>query len=198
LNKVPVVPGLSRQDIERKALAVLRNCQPEALRGICPVDIETIYELYIPDIVKVTIGYTDLSELLAPGILGYTNAAEKLSLVDKSLSDALDRPTLRRFRATASHEAGHCLMHVPVLRFFKSSSIGDGREGLYRANRADIPAYVDPEWQAWEFARALLMPRQLINEYCEKGFTEDEIADKFDVNPAFVRVRLATLKIKAS
>jgi hypothetical protein len=52
---------------------------------------------------------------------------------------------------------------------------------------------LDPEWQAWEFARALLMPKHLIVEYCNQELSLNEMAKHFDLNPAFVEVRLKTL-----
>jgi len=199
-DKVPVVPPKSRRDIEKLADSILRAFQPEALTGIfpTPVDVEGIYELYIPAVVNVQTGYGDLSTLLGrTDVLGFTHAPQKISLVDKSLSDAQEKATNRRFRATAGHEGGHCLIHVPLLQLFKSISINLGEEVLYRESRTKLRAFEDPEWQAWEFARALIMPRSLVIDYHERGFTIEEMANCFEVNPAFLRVRLQTLKIKA-
>jgi len=193
--KVPVVPGLSRNKIEARAVSLLRELQPEAFKGECPVDIEAIYEFYIPEHCGIETGYTDLS-FLGSGILGYTDAAKKISYVDKTLSDPNDTPTERRCRATVGHESGHCLYHVPILNFFKSSSREDESEWLYRAKRTEIKAYEDPEWQAWEFARACLMPRCLILQYCEKDYSIRDMAERFNVNPRFIEVRLKTLNIK--
>jgi hypothetical protein len=200
LDKVPVVPPKSRRDIEKLALLTLQAFQPEALKGKLPppVDVEGIYELYIPTIVDVRTGYGDLSTLLGrTDVLGFTHAPQKISLVDSSLSDAIDQVTLRRFRATVGHEGGHCIIHVPLLQVFKSLSIDLGEDILYRQNRNKLRPFEDPEWQAWEFARALIMPRPLVIDYRERGFTSEEMANCFEVNPAFLRVRLQTLKIKA-
>jgi len=195
--KVPLVPGLSRKKIEAKAVSLLREFQPEALRGECPVDIEQIFEFYVPEHYKIDTGYTDLS-FLGSGVLGYTDASKKISYVDKTLIDSKDIATERRCRATVGHETGHCIYHVSILNFFKSSLFKDNSEGLYRAKRTEIKAYQDPEWQAWEFARAFLMPRHLILEYCEKDYSIRDMAGFFNVNPAFVEVRLKTLKIEPS
>lgn len=162
MDKVPVVRPLSRVKIENLAMNILREFQPEALRGkfLQPVNVEAIFEIYIPGQVDVKTGYTDLSRLIGSEILGYTNAAKKVSFVDCSLSDATERAALRRFRSTVGHEGGHCLLHVPLLQAFRSLSLKG--EGLYRVSRSDIEAYQDPEWQAWEFARAIMMPKSLI------------------------------------
>ena len=195
--KVPVVPGLSRNEIEVRAVSLLRELQPEALKGECPVDIEDIYEFYIPEHCGIETGYTDLS-FLGSGILGYTDASKKISFVDKTLIDSEYSPTRRRCRATVAHESGHCLYHVPVLNFFKSLSFKNDSDLLYRAKRTEIKAYEDPEWQGWEFARACLMPRHLILQYCEKDYSIRDMADQFDVNPSFIEVRMKTLKIEPS
>ena len=197
MDKVPLVRPLSRAKIEALAMNILREFQPEALRGKFPqpVDVEAIFEIYIPSKVDVQTGYTDLSRLIGSEILGYTNAAKRVSFVDCSLSDATDRGTLRRFRSTLGHEGGHCLLHVPLLQLFRS--ISRRGEGLYRVNRSEIKAFQDPEWQAWEFARAIMMPKLLIMDYLERGFDLNGMADQFEANPAFLRVRLQTLKIKA-
>ena len=49
MSQVPVVPGLSRDRIEMKMVSLLQDVQPEALSGQCPTDVETIFEIYIPD-----------------------------------------------------------------------------------------------------------------------------------------------------
>lgn len=195
--KVPPVPGLSRKKIEAKAVSLLREFQPEALRGECPVDIEQIFEFYIPEHCGIDTGYTDLS-FLGSGVLGYTDASKKISYVDKTLIDPKDIVTERRCRATVGHETGHCIYHVSILNFFKSSLSKDDSTGLYRAERTEIKAYQDPEWQAWEFARAILMPSHLICNYHERNYSIRDMAESFDLNPAFVEVRLKTLKIEPS
>jgi hypothetical protein len=195
LSKVLVVPALSRKKIEDRAVSILREEQPEAFAGKCPVDIEMIYEIYVPERCRVKTMYTDLKPL-GSGVLGYTDASKKISCVDKHLIDAIDIATERRCRATVGHEIGHCIYHVPILSFFKSSSLLHENEGLYRRERTEIKPYLDPEWQAWEFARACLMPRHLIVKYCEKGYSIREMAKCFHVNPVFVEVRLNKLNIK--
>lgn len=194
-EKVTAVPPLSRDTIGTLANSLLGDYHPDGLKGKEPIDVEKIYEFHIPRRYGIVTGYADLTPI-GSGILGYTDAATKTSFVDSSLSDAQDRPTIRRFRSTIGHEISHCVQHVPVLRLFKSICMsGDGIE-LYRVDRAKIKRYRDPEWQAWEFARAILMPKHLVLRYVEKGYSVGTMADLFDVNPRFMEVRLDTLKIR--
>jgi hypothetical protein len=178
-----------------KMISLLQEIQPEALSGQCPTDVETIFEFYIPDRYNIETGYGDLS-VLGDNVLGYTDAKQKVSVVDKTLSDSTEQSMIRRFRATVAHEIFHCMCHVPILNSFRSSSLFGNGETLHRAERSKIKPFLDPEWQAWEFARACLMPRQLIVQYYEEGYSRYDMAVEFNVNPAFVDVRLSTLKLK--
>lgn len=193
--KVTVVPGLSRAEIEEMASTLLLDYQPDGFKGKEPVDVEKLYEFYVPSQFGIVTGFTDLTPI-GPGILGYTDAATKTSFVDKTLSDAQDLATIRRFRSTVAHEISHCIHHVPILQVFRSICKSGDESGLYRVDRTRIKPYKNPEWQAWESARAILMPKKLILRYIEKGYSVKTMADLFDVNPRFMEVRLDTLKIK--
>ncbi len=186
---------MSRNKVESIATTVLSCVQPEALIGECPTDIESIFEFYIPKKFGIRTGCTDLSSL-GSGILGYTDAANKVSYVDKTLYDSDNKPTIRRCRATIGHEVFHCIQHVPILNFFKSTSFSDDHLGLNRMDQTKIRAFENPEWQAWEGCMSILMPKRLIIEYRGRGYDEYDMAEAFDVNPAFVKVRLAKLKIE--
>lgn len=195
MDKVIVVPPLSKNNIESIATSLIMQVQPEVFQDQVPVDIESIYEFYVPDRYGIEIAYTDLG-VLGPNILGYTDASSKRSFVDKNLSDSNELPAIRRCRATIAHETFHCIRHVPILRVFKSTLLKDEGEGLYRRERSKVKPYEDPEWQAWEFARACLMPRILILKDYEKKYSPNDIADHFDVNPAFIRSRLRLLNLR--
>jgi len=190
-DKVPVVPPLSKEKIESFTVALLMENQPEVFKGKLPVDIDAIYELYIPKRFGIETGYTDLSSL-GSNVLGYTDASNKKSFVDKSLVDTSDITALRRGRATIGHESGHCLFHVNILNIFQSVLADDGIT-LRRADRSKLKPYVDPEWQGWEFARACLMPRALVIQCINNRYSVGDMADLFDVNPAFMEVRLKRL-----
>lgn len=193
-----VVPGMSRAQIENEANALLKRLQPDAYSGDTLVDVETVYDVYIVTEHGIKTGYRDLSKY-ASNILGFTNAKDKVSFVDKSLIDSDDPVIRRRCRATIGHEIGHCLYHVPILQDYISFSLRDNPNGFCRKEKSLIKAYEDPEWQAWEFAGAFLMPKTLIMECIQDSLSRNDIAEKFDVNPSFVDVRLKyQLKINPS
>lgn len=195
-NVVPIVNPLSKNQIELMATSILSEVQPEVLKGNCSVDIEYIYDVYIPEKFHIKTGYTDLGEI-GPNVLGYTDASTKESYVEKSLYESNEQGVIRRCRSTIAHEGFHCIEHVSVLNFFKSISRKED-DVLFRTDRRNIPAYIDPEWQAWIFAGALLMPTNLVRKHYERGASIRNLAEIFDVNPAFVRVRLSKLGLKTN
>lgn len=66
---------------------------------------------------------------------------------------------------------------------------------MLRYTQEEIKAYVNPEWQAWRFAGALLMPECRVRAAVDKRWTKKMIRLAFDVNPSFLDVRLRDLKI---
>jgi hypothetical protein len=192
-NKVPLVKPKSKAQIELDIHFLLLKLQPAAFRDNSEIDIETIFEIDLPDMIPgLKTGYIDLSHL-GTNVMGFTDAQKKVSFVHKELADATDTVSIRRFRATVAHEVSHCLYHLPALSCFKSLSSTYGTE-LYRVDRRKIKPYLDPEWQAWKYAGALLMPKERILKLIGEGCDEYDIADIFNVNPSFVKARMGALK----
>ncbi len=196
-QKVPIVAPLSRAKIEDDTLHFLGKYQPESLASPKEVDIEEIFEIIIPEIKPdLETRYLDLSHL-GPDVMGYTDAQKKICCIHSELYDAATKepksPEARRFRATVAHEISHCLYHYSFLKTFRSFCAVNGKNTLMR-KRSDIPAYKDPEWQAWEQAGALLMPKPCIEMLQKENKNVYEIAEIFNVNPSFVKNRLERLK----
>lgn len=63
MKKVPAVPTLGRQDIEKHAISLLQKFQPKAYQGHAPADVEAFFEFYLPEHYQIKTGYTDLSFL---------------------------------------------------------------------------------------------------------------------------------------
>ncbi len=193
-SKVPVVRPVGRAKIELDSIRLLQQVQPDALLSVEPVDIELIFDVNLPILYPgLKTGYVDLSHM-GMGVLGYTGYIDnrKVSYVDKKLYDATleepyDSPVVRRFRATVAHEISHCYYHLPYLTQFASLT---NAGGLMRRQRKDIKAYEDPEWQAWEQAGALLMPKARMEDLIKRGLSKYEIANIFNVNPSFVEARI--------
>lgn len=108
--------------------------------------------------------------------------------------------TRRRLRATQAHEIGHCFLRVEDARNnreLQQKFVNDQHSSIKMYNPNDLKAYEKPEWQAWRFASALLMPEVCFKRAVECNWTKRQIKYAFDVNPSFIEVRLRELKISA-
>lgn len=74
-----------------------------------------------------------------------------------------------RHRFTLAHELGHFLLHTPDRVSFA---------------RGEVPAYMNPEWQANVFAGELLAPCNLVN-----GMSIQEISDKCGMSYTAARIQ---------
>lgn len=108
-----------------------------------------------------------------------------------------DEGKRRKLRATQAHEIGHYYLHAEDMRIGSATQarfLNDERSSLVRYRPEDIKAYENPEWQAWRFASALLMPEACFRRAVELRWTRRIITRVFDVNPSFVDVRLRELR----
>lgn len=191
--RVPLANPKSGADIDLIALKIIMQFQPDVLAEPSPFDIEKFFEFNLEDITGVQ---TDYRGDLPPGIYGYTDSDEKVCVIS---SELMDDPFQVRFRrSTIAHETGHGLMHVSEFRLKKAllRSMHDKKHVSLRLHRAaNVPTYKNPEWQAWRFAGALLMPKPTFRFAVKEGYDEKDLAKMFDVNPAFVKTRLRALKL---
>lgn len=184
-------PGMSRESIEKRAELLLHQFQPKVLAGAEPFLVERFVDLHLEDLTGVEPDYRHLPT----GIYGLTDQNEMV--IDLSLVE--DPDSLPFLNSTMSHELGHALMHVPVLRKFGRQQVFEqkgkngGEVNLYR--RKDLKPYEDPEWQAWRFASAVLMPREAISEMIRRGYSRYDLAQHFQVNEVYVQTRLRQLSI---
>src|SRR5690606_24953558 len=66
--------------------------------------------------------------------------------------------------------------------------------GLNRVARAQLRAFEDPEWQAWTFAEAILMPRRTLRMIAHLPVSR--VADLYGVSAALARTRLRKLGLQ--
>jgi Zn-dependent peptidase ImmA (M78 family) len=194
LGKDIVFQPMSGAQIDRIALGIIRDFQPDVLSGDVPFDIERFVDNMLEDQTGVEPDYrSDLPE----GIYGITDSEKNAMLINAALADDLSQE--RFLRSTLGHETGHCFIHVPRLRLYQQNRIftqtkaDDGGVKLYRKD--DIPLYMNPEWQAYRFSGALLVPERPLRIMLEKGEPLSNIAERFNVHMAFLRSRLKALKI---
>lgn len=185
--------AMSGKQIDMIAANIIAKYQPEVLKGGKAFDVHWFVDTKLEDETGVDPIY---SSELPPEVYGLTDSANMEVIFPVDL--ATDYSSVRFFRSTLAHESGHCKLHVPQLQqinrvqIFKQKK-GDDSIKLYRQD--NIPLYCNPEWQAWRFAGALLMPEVPLRMMVRDGASLQEIADNFEVNVSFVNTRLKALKI---
>lgn len=187
---VPAKPR-SSANIDRFALNIVQKYQPGMLDNEERFDTERFFDCDLERITNVKTGY----RLLEPGIHGYTDSEDLISIISV---DLMDDPWEEFFcRSTMAHETGHAILHVWDYRKKKAilKSIHNKNHMLRNYREDEIITYKNPEWQAWRFAGALLMPEPAFRKAVIDGLGERDLSQRFGVNPAFVRSRAKALKI---
>lgn len=192
----------NKLSIERIANRLLVENQPEVLKNIIPFNIEEYVELVLVN--EKPIDYRVTYDLLpSNGVYGMTlppdpsseNPSRSKLIISPEIAE--DPKSERFFRSTLAHELGHCTLHLPSIIKRKIQTklvqLKKEKEGFKLYRQDDLPIYMNPEWQAWHFAKSLLMPKEPLIKLLQQGRDENYIADAFNVNPAFVRSRIRTL-----
>ncbi len=191
-RKVVMAAPKSGADIELLVVNIIQRYQPEALIRPQEFDVERFFENELEALTGVKADYQHLS---LP-VHGYTDSDQMVSVVS---TDLAENPSQRnRFRATVAHEIGHAIQHVPEFRRRKQvlRFTHDCEDVSLRMFREDeVPAYRNPEWQAWRFAGALLMPEKTFRMSLASGVSLYQVARTFGVSVDFVRSRMKQLRL---
>jgi Zn-dependent peptidase ImmA (M78 family) len=186
-------PSMSRREINELAENIIKHLQPGVINGKEAFDIDRFIEV-IEDVMEIDFDFTNE---LPPGVHGCTSTIDNKVLI---LSDLADDPFNKKyFRSTVAHEIGHVILHLPLLRkLCKDKTFIQKKEeskdfNLYSSKK--LKPYEDPEWQAWEFAGSILMPRAALVKIITPGISFGSIADFFNVNEIFLKSRLRKLKM---
>jgi len=191
-RKIVAANPRSGRDIDASANRININFQPITLKQPAPFNVESFFEFDLENISGVKPDYGNLPY----GIYGITDS-EKMTCVISS--EMMDDPFQMKFaRSTIAHEIAHVLTHVPEFRKKRAilRSIHDNDHMSLRLHREEnVPIYRNPEWQAWRYAGALLMPESTFRTAVKDGANEGDLSELFQVNRAFVRTRARALKI---
>lgn len=185
-------------EIEKIAREILEKFCPEKLNTILPIDAESYFEDHLEEDLGIRARY----KILPEGLDGLTDAGKMRCYISESLASYEENEVQRRrFRATIAHELGHCYLHIGPAR--KDSRLQQvftdvASEPEHFVDVSKLKRYEDPEWQAWRFASAFLMPEPCFRLAVERNWTIKKMKLGFDVNPSFVEVRLKELKIPKS
>ena len=187
---VPRMRGMRREQIARDADDFLRRYYPQLITTPGPLNVIDAFERVLPDHYQLETGVEDLEE----GVEGEANPDGKIIINHGTYLDALVHKD-GRARFTIMHECYHGIKHI---RQIKAQLQHRGSVLLYRGSVEGVPIYENPEWQADEFASAVLMPAQSVMKVTtpyRHSFTlcTDLLTDVFQVSVQAARVRLSKL-----
>lgn len=191
-RKVVIASPRSGAQIDLQMQNIVRKFQPDALSVPMSFDIESFFEFHLEEISGVVSAYRELPL----GVDGYTDSDTMESVVSTDLIDTDDLVTRRRGRSTIAHESVHAIIHVPEFRAKKSwlRSLHEAKNDNLRLFRQEqVEMFRNPEWQAWRGAKGLLMPIASVYQAANKGYKLTELAEIYDVNPAFIKSRFKEL-----
>jgi hypothetical protein len=196
-HRVPLAKARTGKQIEAIALEIVEGFQPEAAAMVTSFDVERFFDCELKERTQVEPDYL----FLGKGLYGYTDIEEMKCYIARELADSVDDIVQKRFlRSTQAHEIGHCFLHVQefkqtkaILRFTHD----DKHAELALHDQDEIKVFRNPEWQAWRFAGALLMPEKCVMAAVRANWTKKMMSNAFDVNRAFIEARLRALRISA-
>lgn len=192
-EEVPPVNPLSVGSIEEVGRCLLDQLAPMTLEAPKPLDVLGLVDNCLPQFgihacpaSRAELGNRD-------GATDPKGDGEVTILLSEEVWDQLEQPAPRSHyaRTTVCHELGHAILHVPVLR--RRLLVHDM---LARSKRGELRPFEDPEWQAWAFAGAVLMPsvtlRILLREH--NGLTPQLVSSTYEVSQKMAASHLRRLK----
>ncbi len=172
MNSRVVVAPLSRANIESFANAV-RTAFGIGLHD--RVDMLRLIELVLPVYLE-GFRYEIVEDRALGDAEATTSTTERLIRISESCYDAA-RTGHARYPFTLAHEFGHLMLHTG-----KPASLA----------RGEVKAFLDPEWQADNFAGAFLAPAEMVNA-CE---CISDLMLRSGMSREAAEVRLRVLKVE--
>lgn len=134
-----VAPALSKDEIEELAKMVRKKFN---INSYC-FDVIRFLEFVLP-LYDMSFDY-EYVDNLPNNLYAYYNPIEnRITVLNSVYENALNK--VGRDRFTIAHEIGHYFLHRQGYKFARTTY--------------ELPAYLDPEWQANTFASFLLIPRE--------------------------------------
>lgn len=193
-EEVPPVNPLGVSAIAELGRCFLEQLAPEVLLAPQRLDVLDLADTRLP---KFGVHVCPASREEIGDRDGATDphgTGEVTILVSEDVWDQLELSGPRSYyaRSTVCHEIGHAVIHVPVLRRRLLVS-----EVLARTKRSNLRAYNDPEWQAWAFSGAILMPSvTLLMLQAQWGrLSPDLVSQTFEVSTQMAANHLRRLKL---
>ncbi len=148
--EVPVVRPMGRKAIAKIANEFLERHYPNLLELPSPFPVLKFCDEVLMDSYGIEFAIAELP----PPIEGRFQGGV-LAISNQTYEGLLRNDGRARF--TAAHEIGHAVLHAQQMSQLSKESL---EVSLFR--RGSIPAFLDPEWQADEFAANVLMPASVV------------------------------------
>jgi hypothetical protein len=192
-EEVPPVNPLSVSVIEEVGRCFLEQLAPGTLLHPMPLDVLDLVDNILPNFGVHCYPATPAEIGNRAGATDPRGDSEIIILVSESVWDALesDAPRSHYARTTVCHEIGHAILHVPLLRRRLLAT-----DVLARTQRSNLRPYLDPEWQAWAFAGAILMPSATLRmlQVRHGGLPASLVASTYHVSEQMAQSHLRKLK----
>lgn len=190
---VPIMPPLSLASIEEIGNRVVEELCPGALTVPTPLDLPYLVDFALP---KYGVHMYPVTEVELGDRLAATDPSGEKEiniLIAEDHWNLLFAGGRRAYqpRATVAHELAHAILHVPVVRARLRHPLGHNL--LSRVRRDSIPAYRDPEWQAWALAGCVLAPRQAVELANTRSVSE--LAEMFTISSGMMLAHLKRLRL---
>ncbi len=193
-EEVPPVNPLGVVAIAELGRCFLEQLAPEVLAAPQRLDVLDLVDTRLP---KFGIHVCPASREEIGDRAGATDphgSEEVTILVSEEVWNQLEEPAPRSYyaRSTVCHEIGHAVIHVPALRRRLLLT-----NVLARTQRKRLRAYEDPEWQAWAFSGAILMPTVtlLMLQAQHGGLDPELVSQTFEVSTGMASSHLKRLKL---
>lgn len=192
-EEVPPVNPLGVAAIEELGRCFLEQLAPETMASPQPLNVVELVDLRLPQF-GIHVCPASREELgNRDGATDPQGQGEISILVAEDVWDLLDAPAPKSHyaRSTVCHEIGHAILHVPVLR--RRLLLNNA---LARTQRSNLKAYEDPEWQAWAFAGAILIPSVTLRALKARfnGLTPALVSTTYEVSESMAQSHLRRLK----
>lgn len=185
-EQVVAMPPIGMAALGLLGEAFLRQMAPDTLKNPGALDVRALVEITLPE-VGIHVAPASSEELGdRHGATDPSGQGEINILLSEELwNDLMYHGTRERMaRSTVIHEVCHALLHVPIVRR-RLNSADPERLLLARQTRGSLPAYRDPEWQAWALCGAIMMPVKTMKLVLHRS--PREIATLYGVNEVFLR-----------
>lgn len=190
-------PALSTRDIVEFANEVLAELYPDNLIMPTQFDIGHLIEVVCPRHgLNFEPTYEDELQWNEACVIVNGRVGDPVTiLVHADIYDGMVKEDfrIRRARSTFLHEFSHLILHLnPTRRLLAQLNNDPIRLNRMVRIRREIPAYRDPEWQAWAMAGALAMPLSMLKEH--QHLDREEFVGMFGVSRDFVDSHLNRLQ----